>query len=142
MSTVANILQKKGPIFNKLESDTNVICALAIMNAENSSYVVVTRNGAYAGLFTERDYTQKVVLTGRVAEETTIGEVMTSNLPHVGLDGSLMRCMMLMTAHKTRYLPVFEDFEFKGVITMKDLVNALIEGETVPAEMSKLEFAM
>jgi len=140
MSTVANILQKKGPHFNKLEADTNVICALAIMKAENSSYVIVTRNGEYAGLFCERDYTQKIVLSGRVAEETTIGEVMTANLPHIDLDGSLMRCMMLMTSHKTRYLPVFDEFEFKGVVTMKDLVKDLIEGETVPAD-EQLEFA-
>jgi IMP dehydrogenase len=141
MSTVANILQKNGPHFNKLEASTNVICALAIMKAENSSYVIVTQHGAYAGLFCERDYTQKVVLSGRNANETTIGDVMTANLPHVGLDGSLMRCMKLMTAHKTRYLPVFEEFRFKGVITMKDLVKDLIEGETVVAE-DQLEFAI
>jgi CBS domain-containing protein len=131
MSTVAKILSKKGPHFNMLEVDTNVIYALAIMKAENSSYVIVTRNGAYAGLFSERDYTQKVVLNGRVAEETPIGDVMTANLPHVSLSGSMIRCMMLMTSYKTIYLPVFEEFDFKGVITMKDLVQDLIETENV-----------
>jgi CBS domain-containing protein len=139
MTTVAKILRKKGPHFNKLEADTNVIKALAIMKAENSSYVIVTRNGSYAGLFSERDYTQKVVLMDKVAEETRIGDVMTANLPHIGLDVSIVRCMMLMTSHQTRYLPVFEDFEFKGVITMKDLVIEMCEGVEVARE-EKMEY--
>lgn len=127
MTTVAKMLEKNGPQFNKLEANTNVMKALAIMKAENSSYVIVTNNGMYAGLFSERDYTQKVALTSRDGERTTIGEVMTSNLPHVGLDGSIVKCMMLMTSYKTRYLPVFEEFEFKGVITMKALVREMCE---------------
>lgn len=80
-------------------------------------------------------------MNGKDTETTDIGEVMTTNLPHVDLDGSLMRCMMLMTSYKTRYLPVFDNFEFKGVVTMKDLVTNLIEGETVVPD-KQLEFAM
>ena len=140
MTTVAKILGKNGPQFNKLEADTNVIKALAIMKSENSSFVIVTENGNYAGLFTERDYTQKVVLMNLVAESTPIGNVMTTNLPHVGLDGSIVKCMMLMTSYKTRYLPVFEEFQFKGVITMKQLVKELCESVELVKE-DQMDFA-
>ncbi len=133
MSTVAKILSKIGPQFNKLEADTAVIKALAIMKSENVSYIIVMQNGNYAGLFTEKDYTQKIAM-GKVAEATSIGEVMTSNLPHIGLDGSILRCMMLMTSYKTRYLPVFEEFEFQGIITMKDLVKDICESVDLSKE--------
>lgn len=140
MSTVANILIKKGPQFNMLEFGTSVIHALSLMKSENSSYVIVTQNGNYAGLFSERDYTQKVVLMGKDPQQTTIGEVMTANLPHVTPEGSIARCMMLMTSYTTRYLPVFEDFSFKGVITMKDLVKEMIESVDMVKDAER-EFA-
>jgi len=127
MSTVANILNKKGPQFNRLETDTKVINALSVMKSENVSYVIVMNDGNYAGLFSERDYTQKVVLMGKDARDTAIGEVMTTNLPHISPDGSLAKCMMLMTTYTTKYLPVFENFSFRGVVTMKDLVKEMIE---------------
>jgi signal-transduction protein with cAMP-binding, CBS, and nucleotidyltransferase domain len=123
MINVASILQRKGPQFNTLEARTHVIDALAIMKSENLDYIIVTKNANYAGIFSERDYAQKVVLMGKAAASTEIGEIMTTSLPHVSYTDSIEVCMMLMTAYRTRFLPVFEEFEFKGVLTMNDLIR-------------------
>jgi signal-transduction protein with cAMP-binding, CBS, and nucleotidyltransferase domain len=123
MTNVASILKRKGPQFNSLEARTHVIDALAVMKSENLDYIIVTKNGKYVGLFLERDYAQKVVLMGRASKSTEIGEIMTANLPHVCYNDKVEVCMMLMTAYRTRFLPVFEEFEFKGVITMNDLIR-------------------
>jgi signal-transduction protein with cAMP-binding, CBS, and nucleotidyltransferase domain len=123
MINVASILRRKGPQFNKLEARTHVIDALAIMKSESLDYIIVTKNGKYAGIFSERDYAQKVILMGKTASSTEIGDVMTSSLPHVCYDDSIEVCMMLMTAYRTRFLPIFEEFEFKGVLTMNDLIR-------------------
>jgi signal-transduction protein with cAMP-binding, CBS, and nucleotidyltransferase domain len=123
MTNVASILRRKGPQFNTLDARTHVIDALAVMKSENLDFVIVTKNGKYVGLFSERDYAQKVILMGRASKSTEIGEIMTTNLPHVCYKDKVEVCMMLMTAYRTRFLPVFEEFEFKGVITMNDLIR-------------------
>ena len=124
MINVASILQSKGPQFNTLEARTQVIDALAVMKSENLDYIIVTKNGKYTGIFCERDYAQKVILMGRASRSTEIGDIMTTSLPSVCYKDSIEICMTLMTAYKTRFLPVFEEFEFEGVITMNDLIRA------------------
>ena len=126
MKTVANILHKKTSQFNAVEAGTNVMNALSLMNAADETFIIVTKEGKYAGLVTERDYAQKVILAGRSSHQTKVEEIMNCNLPTVSSNDSIEKCMMLMNAYKTRYLPVFEDFEFKNVITMKDLISLTI----------------
>ena len=123
MKTVDNILNKKASQCNMVEEGTNVMNALSLMNAADETFIVVTKNGDYAGIVTERDYAQKVILAGRSSHQTTVEEIMNCNLPTVCSTDSIEKCMMLMNAYRTRYLPVFDDFEFKNVITMKDLIN-------------------
>lgn len=129
MSTVASILTKKGPVFNKLEAKTPVIDALAIMNSQNLSYMVVTASGEFAGLFSERDYTQKVALMGKSADTTAVGEVASKDVPRLEPTDSLERSMYLMNCYKTTYLPVFDDFDFIGVITLNDVVKEVLENK-------------
>lgn len=126
MKTVANILSKKVSQLYMVEAGTNVMNALSLMNAADETFIVVTREGRYAGIVTERDYAQKVILAGRSSHKTNVEEIMNCNLPTVSSNDSIERCMMLMNAYRTRYLPVFDDFEFKNVITMKDLINLTI----------------
>ena len=130
MSNVASILQRKGPQFNTLEERTHVIDALAVMKSENLDYIIVTKNGKYVGLFSERDYAQKVILMGRASKSTELRVIMNTSLPNVCYNDSVDVCVMLMTAYRTRFLPVFEEFEFKGVITMNDLISeAMVKNE-------------
>lgn len=123
MKTVADILERKGPQFNVIEADVKVIDALSVMKTENHSYLIVTRNGSYAGIISERDYAQKVLLMGRSSYLTSVGEIMNCNLPTISAIDTVEKCMMLMNAYKTRYLPVFDAFDFKAVVTMNDLIR-------------------
>ena len=97
------------------------------MQSENLSYVVVMDDNQFVGIMSERDYTHKIKLKGRHSESTIVKEIMTHDLPVIGLQEELERCMILMNVYKTRYLPVFDNLEFKGVITMNDLMRDVLD---------------
>jgi hypothetical protein len=126
MCKIQEILQKKGPVFNVVTPDTKVVEALNIMKSENLSYVVVMQDGNYLGIMSERDYTHKVKLQGRKSETTTVKDIMSSDYPVVGFGEDLQRCMVLMNVYKTRYLPIFDEMTFQGVLTMNDLMREVI----------------
>jgi CBS domain-containing protein len=126
MSKIKEILQKKGPVFNSVTPDTKVLDALSIMKSENLSYVVVMQDSKYLGIMSERDYTHKIKLQGKKSETTTVKEIMSSDYPVIGYEEELQRCMVLMNVYKTRYLPIFDEMEFQGVITMNDLMREVI----------------
>ena len=127
MSKIKEILQKKGPNFNVVTPNTKVVEALNIMKSENLSYVVVMDDGKYLGIMSERDYTHKIKLQGKHSELTVVKEIMSTDYPVIGFEEQLQRCMVLMNVYKTRYLPIFDEMEFKGVITMNDLMREVIE---------------
>ena len=126
MSKIKEILQKKGPVFNVVTPDTKVVEALNIMKSENLSYVVVMQEGKYLGIMSERDYTHKIKLQGRHSESTLVKDIMTTDYPVIGFTEDLQRCMVLMNVYKTRYLPIFDEMEFQGVLTMHDLMREVI----------------
>lgn len=127
MSKIKEILEKKGPYFNIVGPSTLVLDALTIMQTENLSYVVVMEDNQFLGIMSERDYTHKIKLKGRHSDTTTVREIMTKDLPVISLSDELERCMILMNVYKTRYLPVFDQLTFKGIITMNDLMRDVIE---------------
>jgi len=131
MSKIKEILQKKGPNFNVVTPDTKVVEALNIMKSENLSYVVVMQDSKYLGIMSERDYTHKIKLQGKQSETTVVKDIMTTDYPVIGFDEQLQRCMVLMNVYKTRYLPIFDEMEFKGVLTMNDLMREVIEKDEV-----------
>jgi predicted transcriptional regulator len=99
------------------------------MKSENLSYVVVMQDTKYLGIMSERDYTHKIKLQGKKSESTTVKDIMSSDYPVIGFEEDLQRCMVLMNVYKTRYLPIFDEMEFQGVITMNDLMREVIEKE-------------
>jgi CBS domain-containing protein len=127
MSKIKEILDKKGPHFNIVASKTLVMDALTIMQSENLSYVVVMEDNQFLGIMSEKEYTHKIKLKGRHSDSTTVKEFMTADLPVIGLQEALERCMILMNVYKTKYLPVFDKIEFIGIITMNDLMLDIIE---------------
>jgi CBS domain-containing protein len=126
MINVSDILRSKGPQFNKLEGNTRVADALTIMNSEGLNYVIVTKSGEYAGIFVEKDYTKTVTLMGTDSRGMFIDQLVSKDLPVVDVDVSLESCYRLMTAYKTNHLPVFDSFNFMGVVTMNDVVNKMM----------------
>lgn len=129
MRTVANILMSKPPAFNFVEPDAKVIEALHIMNSVNLSYLVVFKEDTFYGIFSERDYSRNVILKGLHSDTCAVKDVMSVSLPVIGMQDTVEQCMQLLNSHKTRYLIVFEDNHFKGVITLNDVLREALKSK-------------
>ena len=129
MRSVANMLQNKQPSFNFIDPDAKVIEGLQLMNSVNLSYLIVKQNDSFQGIFSERDYSRNVILKGLHSDTCTIREVMSTTLPIVGMQDTAEKCMQMFNAHKTRYLLVFDDKEFRGVITINDILREAIDNK-------------
>lgn len=129
MRTVANILINKPPVFNFVEPDAKVIEALQIMNSVNLSYLVVFKENTFYGIFSERDYSRNVILKGLHSNTCAVREVMSVSLPVIAMQDTVEKCMQLLNIHKTRYLIVFDDNEFKGIVTINDVLREAIENK-------------
>ncbi|MEE6187533.1 Inosine-5'-monophosphate dehydrogenase [Mycovorax composti] len=126
MSKVSSILARKGSDIISVQTHTTVYDALKIMAEKNIGSLVVMDGEKYAGILTERDYSRKVILQGKHSENTTVGEIMSTDLPTVSPHDSVERCMQLMSDKNIRYLPVFEGDKLSGVISISDVVTETI----------------
>lgn len=123
MNTVGQILNRKQGQNYTLTPDTHVIDALHLMEDKNIGAVIVVEAGKYVGMMTERDYARKVITKGRRSVSTNVGDIMTTDLPRVTKNDSVDTCMQLMTDNNLRYLPVMDDENFVGIISIIDLVK-------------------
>lgn len=133
MRKVSDVLQRKGNRVMTVPPNTTVIDALKIMAEQNIGSVVVMNEDRFAGILTERDYSRKVILKGRHSSETMVGDIMTTDFPFVSINDTVESCMQLMTSHRLRYLPVIEDEQLVGIISINDLVTETIltQAETI-----------
>jgi len=123
---VSDILKRKGSHVESVEPETIVIDALKLMADKNIGSVAVVHNDIFVGLMTERDYSRKIILKGRASNETTVGEIMTSNGPSVTRNDSVENCMEIMSSKNLRYLPVIENNKLIGIISINDVVTETI----------------
>ena len=126
MRTVANILQNKPPVFNFIEPKAKVIEALHLMNSVNLSYLVVKEGDYFCGIFSERDYSRNVILKGLHSDTCSVQEVMSKSIPMVGMQDTVEHCMELMSRENIRYLPVIEQGNLAGIISINDVVTETI----------------
>jgi CBS domain-containing protein len=126
MSTVRNILQKKGNAVYSISPDSSVYDALEELEEKNLGALVVLENGKLIGVFTERDYARKVILKGRSSKETLVRDIMSGTPVFVDPDKTLDDCMQLMTDKFIRHLPVLQNGELIGVISIGDIVKYII----------------
>ena len=126
MSIVRNILQKKGNAVHTISPGSTVYDALEELEEKNIVSLVVIENGKLTGVFTERDYARKVILKGRSSKETLVRDIMSSHPLFVNPDNTLDECMQLMTDKFIRHLPVLENDELVGVISIGDIVKYTI----------------
>ncbi|MBA2500265.1 MAG: CBS domain-containing protein [Chitinophagaceae bacterium] len=127
MGTVNSILKSKGYTIFSITPDIPVYNALEIMVEKNVSALPVIDNGKLIGIFSERDYARKVVLKGKSSKETSIGDIMTEDAITVGPGNRIEDCMELMTSKFTRHLPVIENDQLIGIISIGDVVKFMIE---------------
>ena len=109
-----------------MKPDVKVLDALQLMNSVNLSYLVVMDDSGFKGIFCERDYSRNVILKGKSSDQTAVVEVMTTDLPMVELTTTVEQCMNILNTRKVRYLLVFDDQLFQGVITINDLLRQVI----------------
>ena len=126
MSTVRNILQKKGNAVYSIGPDKSVYDALEELEENNLGSLIVVENGKLIGVFTERDYARKVILKGRSSKETLVRDIMSSDPIFVNPDNTLDECMQLMTDKFIRHLPVMENSALIGIVSIGDLVKYII----------------
>ncbi|CAN5818594.1 CBS domain-containing protein [soil metagenome] len=141
MRSVANILQNKQSSINFIEPDAKVIEGLQMMNAVNLSYLIVKHNDTFHGIFSERDYSRNVILKGLHSDTCSIKEVMSTTLPIVAMQDTAEKCMQMFNSHKTRYLVVFDDTTFKGVITINDILREAIDNKEMVFDKLALSMA-
>lgn len=126
MRTVKHILDTKDDQANSIEPSAMVINALKKLISVNLSYLVVYENGEYLGIFSERDYTRKLVLEGKSSRETMVRDVYTSELPEVSLDDTVEDCMYKMNTRGTRYVAAFDEEKFIGIVTLHDVLREVL----------------
>lgn len=134
MKKIADIFKRKGTNNIVISPDEPVFNALKIMAEKNIGSVVVMNGQQYMGLITERDYARKVILHGKSSSDLTVGEIMSSFLPKASLQSTMEECMEVMTNHNIRYLPVFEEDTYIGVVSIIDVVK-----ETIHAQKNTIE---
>lgn len=126
MITVRDILRAKGNQIWWISPDATVFSALELMAEKNVGALVVLDGENLAGIFSERDYARKVILKGKASKETSVKEIMTSEVTTVRPGQSVDECMALMTDKRIRHLPVFEREKLVGLISIGDVVKAVI----------------
>jgi CBS domain-containing protein len=127
MMHVKHLLNRKGHDVWSVDADQPVLEAIQIMADRHVGALPVFRGGALVGLVSERDYARKVILLGRSSAETAVWQIMSSPVITVSPGESVKRCMEVMTERRIRHLPVVDDGTMVGMVSIGDLVRAVIE---------------
>jgi CBS domain-containing protein len=128
--------QKSGDIWS-VTPDATVYDAVALMAEKNVGALVVLEDGKLVGIISERDYTRKVMLRGKRSRETAVREIMSTHLTTVDCKESVDDCLRFMTDKRVRHLPVVDNGELRGVISIGDLVKHVISVQS--ATLQQLE---
>ncbi len=127
MITVRSLLKTKGHDVWSIDPDASVFDALKLMAEKDVGALLVLKDGKLVGIFSERDYARKVILEGKSSKNTPVAEIMTSQVYYVKSDQSIEDCMAMMTEKRIRHLPVIESGELIGVVSIGDIVKAIID---------------
>ena len=127
--TVRQLLDHKASGIYSIKPDASVLEALELMAREDISSVLVLEGDELKGIFTERDYARKVILRGRNSRDTIVRELMTSQLITVNPQQKIGDCMSMMTEHHIRHLPVIESGKVIGLVSIGDVVKAVISDQ-------------
>ena len=129
MATVSDILFRKGRSIRTIEPTASVYQAIEQMLKHNVGALLVLSIGRPHGIITERDYLRRVALEGRRSQTTAVYEIMSSPLVTVAPDTTVDECMSIMTDRKIRHLPVLEDDELVGLVSIGDVVKYKVQDQ-------------
>jgi CBS domain-containing protein len=131
MLKVQDVLRSKSKNIWSISSRETAYKALEMLAEKDIGALMVVDDGKLAGIFSERDYARKVTLKGKSSRETPVGELMTREVYSITPDKTVEECMALMTAIHCRHMPVFENNQLTGVVTIGDIVNAIINDQQI-----------
>jgi CBS domain-containing protein len=134
MRLVKHLLEAKPRAIHAIEPDRPVLEAIRMMADKYVGALLVMRGDELLGIISERDYARKVILNGRSSADTPVRDIMSSPVLTVGPGDSAHRCMRLMTEQRIRHLPVVEDSRVLGVLSIGDLVKAVIDEQAEQLE--------
>ncbi|MFC2138115.1 CBS domain-containing protein [Bacteroidota bacterium] len=131
MITVKQLLDQKGHDFWYVNPDTTVFNALQIMADKDVGALMVLDNDKLVGMFSERDYARKIILHGKSSKDSSVADYMTKLMVTVNPDSTINDCMALITEKRVRHLPVLDKNEIAGIVTIGDIVNAIIHEQHI-----------
>ena len=134
MRTVRHLLESKAPEVFAIGPDQPVLDAIKLMADKRIGALLVMQGGRLVGILSERDYARKIVLQGRSSKDTPVRDIMTADVISVGLGDSADHCMQLVTDKRIRHLPVLDGDNVLGVVSIGDLVKAVIEDQQVETD--------
>ena len=129
MKLVSELLGAKEREIWSVGPDGSVLEALNLMADKNVGALLVFEEEKLVGIFSERDYARKVILKGKASKDTTVKEIMSSKVLYVKREQTVEECMALMTDKHIRHLPVLEEDQVVGVISIGDVVKAIISDQ-------------
>jgi CBS domain-containing protein len=134
MKTVAELLKVRPARVVSVTPEQTVLEAIKVLAAEDIGAAIVMTGDRLAGIFSERDYTRKVILKGRSSESTRVEEIMTANVVVVSPRTKARECMALMTQKNIRHLPVVEEGRVIGMVSIRDIVSDIIADQDFTIE--------
>ena len=129
MTHVRHLLDRKGRAIYSVKPDDPVLEAIRVMADRHVGALLVMEGARLVGIVSERDYARKIILKGRSSADTPVSQIMSSPVLTVGPQSSVQECMELMTEHRVRHLPVVESGRVVGVVSIGDLVKAVIQDQ-------------
>lgn len=126
---VSDILQTKGSKVHSITSGVTVFEALKAMRENNIGALLVIEDEKLLGIISERDYARKIALLGKSSPDTLVKEIMTEKIISIGPDDNIEKCMELMSEKHIRHLPVIKDDKVIGIISIGDVVIAIIASQ-------------
>jgi len=129
IGTISEILSTKGSQVWNTSPDAMVFDALKLMGEKNVGALLVMEGSKLAGVISERDYSRKVVLRGKNSRTTPVHDILSTPVISVTPQHTVQDCMQLMTNHRIRHLPVLQEGEVVGIVSIGDLVNWIINAQ-------------
>ena len=126
---VRHIMESKGGQIWSVSSGTSVYDALELMAKKGIGALLVIDDGKITGIMSERDYARKITLLGKSSKDTPVSEIMSTEVVYVLPSQSADMCMALMTEKRIRHLPVMENDKLLGIVSIGDVVKAVIDGK-------------
>jgi CBS domain-containing protein len=134
MQTVSQLLRGKGSEVFSVAPQDSVLHAIEVMATRHVGALLVMSQGSLIGIISERDYARKVILKNRSSHDTPVSDIMTSPAVSVTPEDTVHNCMQIMTERRFRHLPVVKGGRVVGMLSIGDLVKAVIQDQTEQIE--------